>query len=130
MKIDHIGYAVKRIDRAVKAFESVGFSFGPERADTDRNVKFAFGEKDLYRIELVCPLDKSKPSPVDLYLRNVSGMPYHICYQSENLDTEVERMIKQGFKVVIEPRPAIAFDGRHVVFLLSHAFGLLEIVEV
>ena len=30
MRIDHIGYAVKRIDRAQKDFESLGFVFGPE----------------------------------------------------------------------------------------------------
>ena len=27
MKIDHIGYAVKRIDRAIVSFEKLGFSF-------------------------------------------------------------------------------------------------------
>lgn len=130
MKIDHIGYAVKRIDRAMEAFEKVGFTFAPTLDDVARNVKIAFGEKDGYRIELVCSLDKSKPSPVDSYLSNAPGTPYHICYQSEDLDTEVERMTKQGFKIVIEPRPAIAFGGRRVVFLMNLAFGLLEIVEV
>lgn len=129
MKIDHIGYAVKRIDRAAMSFEKLGFVFEPVIEDTDRNVKLMFGEKDGYKIELVSPMDKTKDSPVDQYLSNMIGTPYHICYQSNDLNKEVETLKKQGFKVVIEPLPAVAFAGRRVVFLMNLGFGLMEIVE-
>ena len=129
MKIDHIGYAVKRIDRAITAFQKLGFEFEPVIDDTDRNVKLAFGSKDGYRIELVAPLDKKLESPVDQYLSNAVGTPYHICYESESLDAEIEELKTQGYKVVIEPRPAVAFGGRRVVFMMNIGFGLLEIVE-
>ena len=129
MKIDHIGYAVKRIDKAIAAFLKLGFEFEPVIDDADRNVKLAFGNKDGYRIELVAPLDKKQESPVDQYLSNAVGTPYHICYESENLDAEIDELVKQGFKVVIEPRPAVAFGGRRVVFMMSIGFGLMEIVE-
>lgn len=129
MKIDHIGYAVRRIDRALSAFEKLGFVFEPVIDDVHRNVKLAFGEKDGYRIELVAPLDKKAGSPVDQYLGNSVGTPYHICYQSEELDKDVEELEKKGFKVVIEPRAAIAFGGRRVVFMTNIGFGLMEMVE-
>lgn len=129
MKIDHIGYAVKRIDRAITAFQKLGYEFEPVIDDTDRNVKLAFGSKDSYRIELVAPLDKKLESPVDQYLSNAVGTPYHICYESESLDAEIEELKTQGYKVVIEPRPAVAFDGRRVVFMMNIGFGLMEIVE-
>lgn len=129
MKIDHIGYAVKRMDKAQKSFATLGFVFGPVTKDTDRNVRISFGEKDGYRIELVCPLEKQKESPVDQYLRNSVGMPYHICYQSNDFDNEIDSLKKQGFKVIIEPRPAIAFGGKRVVFMMNLGFGLMEIVE-
>ena len=129
MKIDHIGYAVKRIDRAITAFQKLGYEFEPVIDDTDRNVKLAFGSKDGYRIELVAPLDKKLESPVDQYLSNAVGTPYHICYKSESLEAEIEELKAQGYKVVIEPRPAVAFDGRRVVFMMNIGFGLMEIVE-
>ena len=129
MKIDHIGYAVKRIDRAITAFQKLGYEFEPVIDDTDRNVKLAFGSKDSYRIELVAPLDKKLGSPVDQYLSNAVGTPYHICYESESLDAEIEELKAQGYKVVIEPRPAVAFGGRRVVFMMNIGFGLMEIVE-
>ncbi len=129
MKIDHIGYAVKRIDRAQSAFENLGFVFEPVIDDTDRNVKLAFGEKDGYRIELVSPLDKKLESPVDQYLGNAVGIPYHLCYESEKFDEDIEVLKNQGFKEIIEPRSAVAFGGKRVVFLMNIGFGLMEIVE-
>ena len=129
MKIDHIGYAVKRVDRALSSFEKLGYVFGPVIDDTDRNVKLAFGVKDGYRIELVAPLDKKQESPVDQYLSNAVGTPYHICYESDRFDEEIEELKSQGFKVVIEPKPAVAFGGRRVVFMMNIGFGLMEIVE-
>ena len=103
--------------------------FEPVIDDADRNVKLAFGEKDGYRIELVAPLDKKAQSPVDQYLSNAVGTPYHICYQSNELDRDVEELKNRGFKVVIEPKSAIAFGGRRVVFMMNIGFGLMEIVE-
>lgn len=129
MQVDHIGYAVKRLDRALKSFKALGFTFEPTVEDTDRNISIAFGEKDGYRIELVCPLDKAKESPVDAYLSSVGPTPYHICYVSDDLDGEVAALQKQGFRVVIEPKPAVAFGGRRVVFMMNLGLGLMEIVE-
>ena len=130
MEIDHIGYAVKRIDRAIASFEKLGFSFESVIEDYDRNVKLVFGDNDGYRIELVSPLDKGKESPVDQYLSNTSGTPYHICYQSNAFDTDIDNLKKTGFKEIIAPAKAIAFNGRRVVFLTNLGVGLLEIVEV
>lgn len=129
MTIDHIGYAVKRIDRAISSFVKLGYIFEPIIDDTDRNVKIAFGDKDGYRIELVSPLDKSKESPVDQYLDNTAGTPYHICYKSDDFDEEIENLRSQGFKVIIDPKPAVAFEGKRVVFMMNIGFGLMEIVE-
>ncbi len=129
MKIDHIGYAVKRIDRAKASFEKLGFSFERVIEDYDRNVNLVFGNNGGYRIELISPLDKGKESPVDQYLNSVPGTPYHICYQAEEFEKEIENLKQQGFKEVIAPAKAIAFEGRRVVFMMNLGFGLMEIVE-
>lgn len=130
MQIDHLGYAVKRLERAISAFEQLGFAFEPLIEDLDRNVRICFGQKDGYRLELVSPLDRSKTSPVDAYLRGGIGTPYHICYQSEDLDADVQNLQGLGYKVVLEPQSAVAFGSRRVMFLMSAGFGLMEIVEV
>ena len=130
MKIDHIGYAVKRIDRAIKAFESLGFEFEPMIEDKDRNVKLVFGSNFAYRIELVCPLNKEEESPVDVYLSKSGPTPYHICYKTDNLEKEIKRLEKEGFRVVVEPAKAIAFNNKQVVFMMNIGLGLIEVVEI
>lgn len=130
MTIDHIGYAVRRIDRALSAFTALGYAFGPVVDDHDRNVQICFGEKDGCRIELVCPLDRKQASPVDIYLKNVGPSPYHICYRSESLEKEIGELSKQGFRLVVPPAEAVAFGGRRVAFLSSLGLGLMEIVEM
>lgn len=129
MIIDHIGYAVKKIDKAIKSFETLGYVFGDSVKDYDRNILISFGHKDGYRIELVQPLDKKKESPVNAYLSKVGPTPYHICYVSESFDEDIEHLKKQGFKVIIEPTKAVAFGGKRVVFLMNIGLGLMEIVE-
>ena len=130
MKINHIGYAVKKIDRAAEAFKRLGFAFDPIVDDVDRNIKISFGENDGYRIELVSPLDQGKPSPVDTWITSAVGTPYHICFESENFFSDIEELENQGFKVIIPPKPAVALGGANVVFMLNLGFGIMEIVEI
>ena len=96
MRINHIGYAVKRMDRAKASFENLGFTFEPVIDDINRNVKLAFGNKDGYRIELVTPLDRKIESPVDQFLTNAVGMPYHICYESNMFEQDIENLVGGG----------------------------------
>lgn len=129
LKIDHIGYAVKRMERAVATMKKLGYKFGENIEDLDRKVNILFGEKDGYRVELVSP--KEKGSPVDPVLSNVGPTPYHICYVSNDFDKDVQKMTEKGeYRIAVEPAPAVAFGGRRVVFLYSLALGLLELVEV
>ena len=129
MKIDHIGYAVKNIEKAVNDFAKLGFVFEKPVDDYDRNVRIAFGNNDDYRIELVAPLNKELQSPVDLQLTRIGTTPYHICYSADNLENEIENLKSQGFKEVIPPHKAIAFSNRRVVFMAKLSTGLFEIVE-
>lgn len=127
MKIDHIGYAVKNIDKAKKTMEVLGFRFEKTVTDTERNISIAFGDMDGYRVELVAPI--STGSPVDLLLEKTGPTPYHICYKSGGIEADIERLQKNRFKVTIPLTPAVAFGGKRVVFLFSLSVGLIEIVE-
>lgn len=71
MRVDHIGYAVKDMERARKAFEALGYVFEDIVVDEARNVYICFGEDDSQRIELVSPI--SQGSPVDEVLNKMGG---------------------------------------------------------
>ncbi|MCH5193336.1 MAG: VOC family protein [Oscillospiraceae bacterium] len=130
MKIDHIGYAVKNIDKAKKAMKVLGYDFGDVIEDTDRGIYISFGTKDALCIELVAPIDvKAGNSPVSNLLSKAGPTPYHICYHSDDLEADVSFLEADGFRLLIPPAPAVAFGGKRVVFMFSVDIGLIEIVE-
>ena len=56
MKVHHIGYLVKKGEKAAQAFEALGYAReGDWTHDQIRKVDILFLEKDGYRIELVSP---------------------------------------------------------------------------
>lgn len=127
MRIDHIGYAVKDIEKAKKNMESLGYKFDPTINDPNRNIYISFGELDGYRIELVSPSGIN--SPVDTFLSKIGPTPYHICYKSRNIEADIELLKKSRFRVSIPLSPAVAFGGKRVIFMYSLFAGLIEIVE-
>jgi methylmalonyl-CoA/ethylmalonyl-CoA epimerase len=131
MKINHIGYAVSKINKAIERFQALGFKTETEVIeDKDRNVNICFMSNGAYRIELVSVLDTDKKSPIDSYLRSVGDMPYHICYECKDIYMEIDNLMEQKFKVVSKPTEAVAFDKRKVAFLMANNTGLIELVEV
>lgn len=128
MVIDHIGYAVKKTEKAIKDFTGLGFVFEDTIHDRDRNVFITFGQKDGYRIELVAP-DGNAPSPVDEYLSKNGAIPYHICYRSREFEKDLENLQKEKYKLVIPPSPACALGGVRVAFLMKLSMGLVELAE-
>ncbi len=127
MRVDHIGYAVKNIEKAKKSMEALGYAFEPTVEDDDRSIYIAFGELDGYRVELVAPI--SEGSPVDMHLSKIGPAPYHICYRSDDIEADIEKLKASRFKVSVPLAPAVAFGGKRVVFLYNLSVGLIEIVE-
>ena len=128
MRIDHIGYVVKNIEKSRSAFEKLGYVFGELVNDTDRNIFIQFGNNDGYCIELVSPNGNGQ-SPVDYFLQNIGPTPYHICYKSDDIETDITFLESERFKVIVPLAPAVAFGGKRVVFMMNRAIGMIELVE-
>ena len=128
MRIHHIGYLVKNIDKAQEKFETLGFQIEkPTVYDATRDIYIEFLSKDGYIIELVS--SATKDSPVyDLYKR-IRNSPYHICYLADSFENNLEQLASEGFTQIGEAAPSPALDGKKVVFLYSAAIGMIEILE-
>ena len=130
MQIDHIGYAVKNIDKAKKSFEALGYKFEDTIQDNDRNIFISFGTLDNYKIELVAEnTQNNSANPVSNYIQKIGACPYHICYKSNDIQKDIDYLQKNKFKITVPLAPAIAFNNRRVVFMYSLSVGLIEIVE-
>ncbi len=130
MKVHHIGYLVKRSEKAEKVFSSLGYT--EKQAvlyDPIRDVDISFWEKDGYTVELVSP--KSEKSVVANLIRTYKNAPYHICYETVDMERDAKMLEDIGFLKIDEPTPAPAIlggGGGTVLFLYSAQIGLVELL--
>lgn len=95
MKIHHIGYIVKKIEKAILAFEDLGYVKKDDTIfDEYRQIDICFMEKDGYCVELVSPVNKE--SSVFGLLKKLGNSAYHICYSCPNLEDTIEKFTRGG----------------------------------
>jgi methylmalonyl-CoA/ethylmalonyl-CoA epimerase len=128
MKVHHIGYFVKNIEKGKQTFLNLGYEVEQDVVrDEYRGIDIVFLTKDGYRVELVSPY--TKDSVVYDLRKKMGNSPYHICYEVANLDESMEALLQQRFVVSQEPHEAVAIDGRRVCFMVHGQMGIIELVE-
>lgn len=128
MKINHIGYLVKNMEKAVTKFEQLGYqTVSGVTHDTLRLVDICFMQMDQYTVELVSPYDKN--SVVAGMMKKYKNMPYHICYEVNDFAAELRYLETNGFARIGQPCPAPVIGGRKVCFLMGVGIGMIEILE-
>ena len=129
MKIHHIGYLTKKLDKTLAEFLRLGYETEKEAAyDEIREVNIAFVRNGDYRVELIEPAgDQSPLAPLLARYRNT---PYHICYETDDLAASIEELSAAGYTIFQPAAPAPCLDGRSVVFLLHRSMGIIELLEL
>ena len=99
-------------------------------ADEGRGVYLAFLERadTNVLIELVSPMHDRSPVSKILASSNKVASSYHICYEADDLDVAIAEMKRRGYVLTDAAKPAPAFGGRCVAFLLHRDAGLVEIL--
>lgn len=128
MKVHHIGYAVKRLEKAAEVFAVLGYTLGEITEDESRHIRIMFLENGTERVELVAP--NGENTPVDGILKSVGPTPYHICYEVSDINTAMDELKEKGFVTVKEPERAPAIGGAAVAFMYNARVGLIELVEI
>lgn len=128
----HIGYAVADLQMSIDMYRRMGWYQSTQTyEDNGMKVKIAFmvNKLDGSCIELIAPLGDSGPvSDILLHNKNVS-LPYHICYETDDMERSLSVLKRRGFMMVKNLSPAVAFDNRMVAFLLNKSVGMIELVE-
>ena len=128
MKIHHIGYAVKNISKSMEMFVKLGYEIQKEAIkDEKRKVEIVFVCNNNYIIELISPL--SDDSPIKNYLNKIGNTPYHICYETNNIEATIVDLQKQRYFVIEKSIEAVAINNQRVAFLYHPNYGLLELLE-
>lgn len=127
MKIHHVGYLVKDINKAIDAFEKLGIEkYGDVFFDEDRKSHICF-MGNQHEVELIAP---GKESDIYPLLKKYCNMPYHICYDVQNLDESIVEFTSKGFLLFKDKMRACAIsDEAQVAFLIHAKIGIIELVQ-
>ena len=129
--LHHIGYVVPSIAAVGTRFaKSLGATWDEQIIhDPLQRVFVSFIApviESAAQIELVEPAGDD--SPVRAFLQRGGGL-HHLCYEVDDLDSHMEKMRAQGSVPAKPPLPAVAFDGRHIAWMLTPDRLLLEFLE-
>lgn len=129
MKVHHIGYLVKDIERSFKAFNILGYDYhGQIYKDNIRKADILFINNNNNYIELIQPWNESKLNQIMKKYRNCA---YHICYATDDLDKSISLLNdKAGWRLFLQEEiaPAIGKNAK-VVFLFHPEAGIIELVQ-
>src|SRR5262249_48217998 len=97
--------------------------------DPDQKVKVAFltTRPEDARLELVQPV--ADDSPVLRMLRDKGGGLHHVCYEVGDLAKQMAERRLRGSMIAKRPKPAVAFGGRRIAWMLTTEKLLVELLE-
>lgn len=126
-KVFHYGFVVSNMERAVKTWLRQGATMVvPPAVDPIQNVSCALLlHLDCLPIELVAPLPDG-PNPVAGRLAKGGGLD-HICLFSDDLETDLARMVETGGVAVVEPCYGAVFK-RRLAFVVNRAGLVIELM--
>ena len=114
-KIEHIGIAVKDLNKSTVLFEKL---LGERHFKTElvqgEKVITSFFQVGETKIELLQATDES--SPIATYLEKKAEGVHHIAFDVKNIMEEVVRLKNEGFEILNET-PKLGADNKLVVFL-------------
>jgi methylmalonyl-CoA epimerase len=126
--LDHLGIAVRSIDRALAFYQGqLGLAVAARETVPQEKVRVAMLPLDGSRIELLEPTEAD--SPVGKFLDKRGEGLHHVALKVPDLNAAVERLRASGARLLNEPR---AGAGGHLyVFVHPASAGgvLLELIQ-
>ena len=114
-KIEHLGIAVKDIDKANKIFAKI---FGKEHYKIEEimteGVMTSFFQIGSNKIELVAPISES--SPIYKFLTNRKEGMHHVAFEVDDIHLEMLRIKKEGIRL-LNDKPKHGADNKLICFL-------------
>lgn len=127
----HVGFVVTTLEESAPDFAKILSASwtGDIFLDPLQRVRVTFLQVAVGQamIELVEPIGAG--SPVQRFLSTKGGGLHHLCYEVNDIKYELKRARLCGGVIVSRPKPAVAFGGRRIAWVLSSSGLLVELLE-
>src|SRR5258707_7258089 len=122
-QIDHLGVAVKSLSAAKAIYEKLGLSVSPEETVEQEQVRLGMVPVGESRLELLEAT--SEDSTIAKFIAKRGEGLHHICMRVPDLATAVEKLKRDGVRLVSEEIRVGAGGHRYVFVHPSSAGGVL-----
>ena len=113
--LDHIAIAVPELEGAIARFlEDFGLQYDGNEVVEAAQTTTAFFSVPATHIELVHPLDGA--GPIATYLEKRGGGLHHLCFRTDDIDADVERLRAKGYRFTSDA-PTPGAHGSRVIFI-------------
>jgi len=113
--LDHIAIAVPDLDKAIERFaEDFGLQLKGREDVPEAKTSAAFLPIEKSNIELVHPLNGE--GPVQKYLDKKGGGIHHLCFSSDDIEADVERLKAKGYQFLSDA-PTPGAHNYKVIFI-------------
>lgn len=129
MVIDHVGVAVRSIEKAIPRWQSVfGYRQATEVVTNSRQqVRVVFLTKPgSLPVKLIEPVDDE--SPIAVFTRQGGGL-HHLCFRVPSVSEEVARLAAMGLRTLTPPQPGEAFDDEPIAFVYAGEGLNVELID-
>jgi methylmalonyl-CoA/ethylmalonyl-CoA epimerase len=115
MKLEHIGIAVKNLEKSNELFSSL-FNRDPykEEGVESEGVTTSFFQTGESKIELLAAT--SADSPIAKFIEKRGEGIHHLAFEVNNIDEEIQRLKDLGYEL-INPSPKAGADNKRIAFL-------------
>jgi len=114
-KIDHIGIAVKSIEKTSELLSNIlGLKVAGEEIVEEQKVKVAFlplGDSELELLESISP-----ESAIARFIEKKGEGIQHIAFRVDNIEEILEKLKKEGVRLIDE-KPRYGAGGAKIAFL-------------
>ena len=129
-KINHIAIAVNNLEETAKFYQNVlGLTLSGVEVVTAQKTKVGFFKIGESNIELVQPTEQD--SPLVKFLETQGPGIHHICFEVDDVETEVKAFLEKGATMVDQkPRPGAHNTKGAFVHPKSSSGVLIELCEL
>ncbi|WP_068500578.1 methylmalonyl-CoA epimerase, partial [Oleiphilus sp. HI0067] len=107
--------AVPDLQKAIQRFaEDFGLDFKGQEDVESALTSTAFFPLDKTSIELVHPLNGQ--GPIQKYIDKKGGGMHHLCFRSDDIDSDIERLKAKGYEFLSDA-PSLGAHNCRVIFI-------------
>ena len=125
MKFHHIGIATENIESLIEYLKQILNIKDISETVYDKNQE---ANLCMLTLEDGTKLELVSGKVVEKIVKKRQFL-YHTCYETNDINKEIEKLQKLDSFLVSEPKEAVLFKNKKVAFLMTN-IGLVELVEV